>query len=81
VETDYYRINEDMVDGGSPVAWESRLSNVEAIAAPLLPIVRDHGLRTLPSGDQGRFLQFVAVQITRSRYYRLQGRWTLGAGY
>lgn len=81
VETDFYRINEDMVDGGSPVAWESWLSNVEAIAAPLLPIVRDHGLHTLPLEDQGRFLQFVAVQITRSRYYRLQGRWMLGAGY
>lgn len=80
VETDYYRIDEDMVAGGSPVAWESWLSKVEAIAALLLPIVRGHGLHTLPLEDQGRLLQFVAIQITRSRYYRLQGRWMLGHG-
>jgi hypothetical protein len=81
VETDFYRINSDTVDGGSPVAWEAWLSAIEGAAAPLLPLVRDAGLHTLPIEQQAQFLQFLAVQITRSRTYRLQGRWMLGAGY
>jgi len=67
VETDFYRINPDTVDGGSPVAWEAWLSAIEGAAAPLLPPVRDAGLHTLPLEQQGQFLQFLAVQITRYR--------------
>ncbi|WP_248703901.1 DUF4238 domain-containing protein [Curtobacterium sp. MWU13-2055] len=81
IETDYYRIHEGMVGGGSPVAWESWLSAVEGAAAPLLPAVCADGLEALPPEEQGQFLQFIAVQVTRSRNYRLQGRWMLGAGY
>lgn len=81
VETNYYRINEGMVDGGSPVAWETWLSAVEGAAAPLLPIVRDDGLHTIEPELQGQFLQFLAVQVTRSRMWRYQGRWLLGEGY
>ncbi|WP_412161707.1 DUF4238 domain-containing protein [Curtobacterium flaccumfaciens] len=81
VETNYYRINEGMVDGGSPVAWESWLSAIEGAAASLLPVVRDEGLHTLEPESQGQFLQFLAVQVTRSRTWRYQGRWMLGAGY
>jgi len=81
VETNYYRINEGVVDGGSPVAWETWLSAIEGAAAPLLPVVRDEGLHTLEPESQGQFLQFLAVQVTRSRTWRYQGRWMLGAGY
>ncbi|WP_138418738.1 DUF4238 domain-containing protein [Sinomonas gamaensis] len=80
IETDYYRVPDGAVDGGSPVVWETWLSDLEGRAAKVFEAIDSDGLGSLDDTQWGHLLHFIGVQITRSRSHRYQGRWMMGAG-
>ena len=81
IETDFYRVPPGTVIGSeSPVVWEAMLSTVEGAAAAVFDKLDRLGYLSLDSNDLGRLVEFVAVQITRSRWHRYQGRWMSGVG-
>ena len=81
VETDFYRVPDGTVEGGSPVVWETWLSKIEGDAAKVFAAVDRGGLGDLNESQWTRLLTFIAVQITRSRSFRFRGRWMMGPGY
>ena len=81
IETDYYRVPAEAVQGGSPVAWETWLSKIEGDAAEVFAVIDQNGLQALDETQWAHLLHFLGVQITRSRSYRFQGRWMMGPGY
>ncbi|KRE52946.1 hypothetical protein ASG92_25085 [Arthrobacter sp. Soil736] len=78
VETDYYRVPSESVQGGSPVLWETWLSAIEGDAAAVFARIDEVGLEGLTEAQWGHLLNFLGVQISRSRSYRFQGRWMSG---
>lgn len=81
IETDFYRVAPGTVVGNdSPVVWEAMLSKMEGRAAEAFEKLDREGYRSLNSDDLGKLVEFVAVQITRSRSHRYKGRWEASVG-
>lgn len=75
-DSDFYRIDSQSVGGRSPVEWESWLSSVEGRAALVFAQIDSEGLKSMTLGQHRDLCYFLAVQITRSRSHRLNGRAT-----
>jgi len=81
IENDFYRVPAGTALGSdSPVVWEAWLSKVEGNAASVFDKLDRDGFVALDDEDLSRLAFFVAVQTTRSRWHRFQGRWMASVG-
>ena len=79
--TDFYRVPAGTAVGSdSPVVWESWLSQIEGDAKEVFDRLDEVGFLELTPDELGRLAFFIAVQTTRSRWHRYQGRWTMSVG-
>jgi len=80
-QTDFYRVPMGTVVGtDSPVIWETWLSAVEGRAASAFEKFDSGGIRSLDDQALADLAGFLAVQTTRSRWYRYQVRWNASVG-
>lgn len=80
-QTDFYRVPAGTVVGtDSPVIWETWLSAVEGKAARAFHQFDKGGIRSLDEQALAELAGFIAVQTTRSRWYRYQVRWNASVG-
>jgi hypothetical protein len=81
IETDFYRVPPGTTSGSdSPVIWEAWLSKIEGSAAEVFAKLDRDGFARLSADELGILAAFLAVQTTRSRSFRYQGRWMSSMG-
>ena len=81
IENDFYRVPAGTTVGSdSPVIWEAWLSKVEGNAAKAFDQLDKVGFTRLDAEHLSYLAFFFAVQTTRSRWHRLQGRWMASVG-
>jgi hypothetical protein len=77
-QTDFYRIDPKVVIGGSPVAFESLLSQIEGDAKSALDQLEQTDVFTLDGLQVSRVLLYLGHQFTRTRSFRERMRAMIG---